>query len=252
MFKFGFIRGMLASMLVLVSTLTVQAAESGGDASWDFNAAIYLWGAGIGGTTVTGDDIDVSFSDIIENLEMAFMGTLGARKDKWSLLADFIYLDVSADESTTANLVGEPVTVDVEVGLKSWIITAGGGYSFMESDATRLDLFAGARYLWMDADLDFAIGPTTLEYSDSGDTLDAVIGLRGNTQLNDKWYLTYHADVGTGNSELTWQALAGLNYRFEKLDGVFGYRYLKWEFDDDDTFDDLDISGPFAGVRFRF
>jgi hypothetical protein len=46
--------------------------------------------------------------------------------------------------------------------------------------------------------------------------------------------------------------LAGLNYRFSKVDAAFGYRYLKWEFDDDDTFDDLDISGPYAGIRFSF
>ncbi|MGB5571259.1 MAG: hypothetical protein WBM81_18360, partial [Sedimenticolaceae bacterium] len=61
----------------------------------------------------------------------------------------------------------------------------------------------------------------------------------------------YHADIGAGDSDLTWQALAGLNYRFDKVDATFGYRYLKWELNDD-TFDDLDISGPYAGVRFGF
>jgi hypothetical protein len=35
---------------------------------------------------------------------------------------------------------------------------------------------------------------------------------------------------------------------------VFGYRYLKWDFDDGDmlNFDELDLSGPFAGIKVRF
>jgi hypothetical protein len=250
--KLALFSGMLAGMFVFSTSLTVQARESSGADSWNVDAALYLWGAGIGGKTVTDDDIDVSFNDIIDNLQMAFMGTLNARKGKWSLLADIMYLDVGADKSTTANIIGYPVTVDVEIGLKSWILTGAGAYSIMQTDSTRLDLLGGARYLWMDADLDFQIGPIKESYSDSGDGLDAIVGLRGKTDLSDKWYLNYHADIGAGNSKLTWQLLAGFNYRFKHVDGAFGYRYLKWDFDDDDTFDDLDISGPYAGIRFSF
>ncbi len=59
-------------------------------------------------------------------------------------------------------------------------------------------------------------------------------------------------DVGTGDSDLTWQALAAVNYRFEKVGVVVGYRYLDYDFDDSDVFDDLNLSGPFVGVKFRF
>ena len=35
-----------------------------------------------------------------------------------------------------------------------------------------------------------------------------------------------------------------------------GYRYLKWDFDDNDkgggTFNDLDISGPMLGAKYMF
>lgn len=57
-----------------------------------------MGGAGIGGTSSAGDDIDISFSDLIDDLNMAIMGSLQARKDKWTLLADVIYLAVSADQ----------------------------------------------------------------------------------------------------------------------------------------------------------
>ena len=252
MIKFVFIRGMLAAMLVFVSTLTAQAAESDTNNSWQFEGTAYLWGAGISGKSAAGDDIDISFNDLVDNLQMGFMGGLQARKDKWGLFGDFIYLDVDADDETTANLIGQPIKVDVGVELKAWIVTAGGMYQIKETDTTRLELLGGLRYLWMKADLDFDLGPITEAYSDSGDNWDGIIGLKGVTQLNEKWYLTYYGDIGAGDSELTWQALLGLNYRFSKVDAAFGYRYLKWDFDDNDTFDDLDISGPYAGVRFRF
>jgi len=49
----------------------------------------------------------------------------------------------------------------------------------------------------------------------------------------------------------------------EKIDRLFpalhpplqitAYRYLDWEFDDDSkVFDDLDVSGPYAGIVIRF
>ena len=189
---------------------------------------------------------------------MALMGLLEARKDKWTLLADVIYLNVSGDQTSTANLINRPVTAKLDVGLKGWIVTAAGSYAIKETDSSRLDLLAGGRYLYMDADLDFRVsavgpfGPWREKVSESGHVLDGIVGLRGRTSLSDKWYLTYHADIGAGDSDLTWQALVGLNYRFSKVDAAFGYRYLKWEFDDNDTFDDLDLSGPYAGARFSF
>ena len=56
---------------------------------------------------------------------------------------------------------------------------------------------------------------------------------------------------GAADSDLTWQALAGVNYRFSKADAVFGYRYLAYDFDEGNVFDKLNLSSPFAGVKFR-
>ncbi|MGB5613095.1 MAG: hypothetical protein WBM67_10610, partial [Sedimenticolaceae bacterium] len=101
MFQSVFYRGLVAGMLALMMPLAQAAGESA-DESWQFDGAVYLWGAGIGGTSAAGDDIDISFSDLIDNLDMAFMGSLEARKDKWTLLADVIYLDVSDGQTSTA------------------------------------------------------------------------------------------------------------------------------------------------------
>ena len=259
MFKSVFCRGLAAGVFALSFSLAQAADDPASAENWQFGGEIYLWGAGIGGETSAGDDIDISFSDILKNLDMAFMGSLAARKGKWTLFTDVIYLNVSDDKSrtTTADLIDRPVTAKLDVGLKAWVVTAAGAYAVHESDRTRLDVLAGGRYLWVKPDLEFRIeevgpfGPWRQRVAESEDFLDAIVGVRGKTELSDKWYLTYYGDIGTGDSDLTWQLLAGFNYRFSKVDATFGYRYVKWKFDDF-TLDNLNLSGPYAGVKFDF
>ncbi len=237
---------------LLLNSVSVAAAEGSGNDRWRFFGELYLWGADIGGTSVAGDDIDISFSDLIDNLDFAYMGTLAAGKGKWTLVADLVYLDVEDEGSGTANIIGQPVKADVDLGLKGLISTLFGAYRVMAADTTSLNVLAGARHLSLEADLEFDLGTFSEKHSSSGHVWDGILGARGKTELSDKWYLTYYADVGTGDTELTWQARVGINYRFKKVDAIFGYRYLAWDFDDNDTFDDLDISGPVAGIKFGF
>jgi hypothetical protein len=87
---------------------------------------------------------------------------------------------------------------------------------------------------------------------DSGSNWDAVIGARGTLGLGQKWYLLGYLDIGTGESDLTWQALGGVGYRFRHFDLVAAYRYLSWEFEDDQAVEDLQLHGPGLGIRFAF
>jgi hypothetical protein len=221
---------------------------------WVYGAEVYGWGADIGGETTSGGPVDVDFNDLFDDLELGFMGTLAAARGKWTLFGDFIYLDVDDDTKGSVNILGSQVPTEVDVELKGFVATVGGAYSFLDTGTTRLNLVAGARYLWLEADLDVDIGPVSGDGSDSDHVWDGIVGLRGKTDLNEKLYLTYFADVGAGDSDMTWQALAAISYRFQKFDAVLGYRYLEWDFDDGDmlNFDELDLSGPFAGVKFRF
>jgi hypothetical protein len=215
---------------------------------WVFGAEAYLWGASIGGTSANGDDVDIGFGSLLKDLDLGFMTTLGAAKGRWTVFADLIYLNVSDD------VKGPDDIIELDVRLKGVVSTFGAAYSLAETDRSRFNLFGGGRYLWLDAKLKLEIEDENRgSLSDSGAIWDAVIGLRGKTDLNDKWYLTYFADIGTGQSKLTWQALAAISYRFRKLDAVVGYRYLDWNFDNDSgAFNDLNFHGPFAGVKVRF
>ncbi len=244
-------RGLIISALLLVLALPVIAADSVNADKWQFGAEVYLWGASVDVRPTRGDSIEIGFSDIIDHLDFGFMTTLGARKGKWSLLADFIYINVSDDEQGTADLIGFPIRTSYDARVQTWLVTAGGGYTVLETDRFNLDLLVGTRYLWLDTSLKFQIGPFKIKATPDTRSWDGIIGVRGKADLSDKWYLSYYLDGGTGDTDFTWQAKAGLNYQFKKVDAVMGYRRLDYKINGR-KIDDANLNGPYLGVKFPF
>lgn len=252
----------LLGLLLLAAPFCLAQAQSYGRPEtfgggppdhWMLGAEVYLWGASIGGDTARGDTIDIGFDELVKDLEVGFMGTLAASRNEWTLFADMIYLDVSDDIRQTIRFRGDLFRVGADIDLQGFVSTLGGAYHFYQSGPTDLNVTLGARYLWLDVDVRGDIDNfLRFRISDSDSVWDGVIGLRGKTDLDDRWYLTYYADIGTGNSDSTWQAVGAINYRCYRYDFVGGYRYLKWNFDRSPYFDDLDLSGLFAGVKFLF
>ena len=140
--------------------------------------------------------------------------------------------------------------------MKSWIVTPAVGYNLIDNEKINLTLLAGARYLWMKNTLEIKRA-NRFRYREhkvsvSGDYWDGIVGIRGQVPLTEKWYLPYYADIGTGNSQLTWQAFGGVGYRFKYFDLVAGYRHIDWNFNDSEGLGDLYVSGPLVGVKFFF
>ena len=252
-----FAAGLLLAAITLAAAMPGSAAASEGD-EWQFGANLYLWYADLGGGTVNGGDIDVEADDLIDKLKMGFMGGLNARRGTWGGLIDALYLKVGDGGSVSGTLPsGVNVGLGANLDVKTWAVTPAVTYRVVENESVRLDVLAGARYLWMEAELDFDLtAPVPINirnFSKSGEVWDAIIGARGELALAEKWFVPFHLDVGAGETDFTWQALGGIGYRFSKIDIVVAYRYLSWDFEDDaKVFDDLNISGPLAGLRFRF
>lgn len=242
--------GIFAAMLLLIAG-PAAAADGTSPDKWEFGLEVYLWGASISGTASAGNNLDVSFGDLLENLQMGAMGAATAKKGKWSLLGDVVYLDVEQKDSKT-----NPVPVDSKVELKGGVITLAGGYAVVETDKHVLNILAGARYLNLDTDLSLNIDGIPKEGSGSGDAWDAIIGVKGKADFAEKWYFSYYADVGTGDTDFTWQGSAAVGYQFKPVAVSVGYRYLAWDFDSGDPFakalKDLEFHGPFAGVTWVF
>ena len=135
-----------AIALLIIGTAPTAAA---GDASSEYGLEVYLWGASIGGTSAAGEDLDISFEDLVDDLEMGFMGMFGARKAKWSFLADIIYLDVEDGESTTANVAGNSIQARGDVELTGWVsMLPAATTSFRRAAPCLMCLSACAIWIW--------------------------------------------------------------------------------------------------------
>ena len=246
------VASVLSLCCLMAAPVLAEAQETDSDDGWNFKMAIYLWGAGIDGTTQRGNEIDVTFSDIVSNLDMAFMGAFEARRSKWSLVADAVYLDVSADQAGTIGASSIPYNADASV--QGWVLNLHGARNVFDSDRASVGVLAGARYLDADSKLNLRLGAAgpTGSASASASVWDGVVGVKGNVNITEQWYLPYYADVGTGQSDLTWQGLAGVGYRFKPVDVVLTYRHIHWDFKSDSAFSDLTFSGPALGVVFKF
>ena len=246
---------------------------------WQFAITPYLWLPNIDGTlkynvppgTSGRPEVKVGPNDYLENLDFAVMINAEARKARWSVFTDVIYLDFSKETSKVksidfgGNVVSSSMDVGTESSLKGAAWTLAGGYSVLQGDLGRLEIFAGFRYFGLKASTDWQLTATVTgpgpgrvfqrsgSISQSEDLWDGVIGLRGRLNLGgSKFYVPYYLDVGTGSSEVTWEGVVGLGYGFKWVDIVLAYRHLYYDMDDDNLVQDLRFSGPALGLTFRF
>lgn len=240
-----------ASTFVLSAALSTGAAvpSVAQNAAWDFTGYLYLWGAALGGTTTTGQSIDLSFSDVVDKLDFGLMGALEARHGRISLLGDFQYLNLS-DNANAAVGPGIPATADAEV--KGTVFTGSIGYDVISNLETRMTLQGGFRGMDLDTTANLSVAGGSQRVSEGLQNWDVIIGVRGITQIAERWRFSYYGDIGTGDSDLTWQGSAALNYRINNWDLSFGYRYLTWDIDSSPVVSELTFSGPFVGAKIHF
>jgi opacity protein-like surface antigen len=251
---------LLAAVFLIAFPPGTQAQDLVADDTWKHSLDIYLWGASVGGQTNSGTDVDVSFSDLLDNLEFGAMGAYQARKGKWSVMADVIYLDVSNTKNIEVGGDRIRVPAEVDVDLTSWVVHAGGAYNFYEDEkGSMVGLTFGARYLDMSTDILVAFESRIPELdpeipiSASEGVLDFFAGFHGVVPIGERWYLPWAANIGTGDSDISWAALAGVGYRASsRWNVVLSYRHQAWDFNDTLIIDNLDFSGPMLGAAFQF
>ena len=84
---------------------------------------------------------------------------------------------------------------------------------------------------------------------------DFMVGGRYTHLFNDRWLFNVRADMGAGDTESSWNALATVGWRFGgDLDKavLFGWRHMELEVEEGGRETDVTMDGPIAGVNFRF
>jgi hypothetical protein len=267
--------------LILVLSLSSMAAAQAPSDKWQFSITPYLWIPDIDGTlsydvpsrSGGAPTVSVGADSYLENLDLGLMLNGDAKKGRWAIYTDVIYLDFSNTASKVESIdfgnakipISPSIDAGTETSLRAAAWTLTGGYGVLQGDRGRLEVMAGFRYLHVKASSDwrlaFAVdGPLGgRSFSRSGsvtqrtDLWDGIIGFRGRVNLgNSKFYIPYYFDIGTGSSNITYQGLAGLGYGFKWFDLVLVYRHLFYDMDEGKLIQDTRFSGPALGITFRF
>ena len=232
--------------MALFASSTAQAGE------WKHEFAPYVWGAamegqsGIGPVTV---DVDVSFSDIVDNLETGFQGVYRGTKDRVSVTVDLVYMGLGATGNGPEGYVRGDVDMD-QVALE-----VAGGYEVLE----RLVVFGALRYNDISMEIDTSGPLGTRSASLDEDWIDPVIGAHYTIPFADKWSFTLRGDIGGFGvgSDFAWQAIGSVRWQANERLGVVGaYRYFEMDYENGSGADyfkyDMVTSGPGVGVVFTF
>lgn len=239
---------------------------------WTFSATLYGWFPDIGGDTsfpVGDGSIDVGIDTILDNLEMTFQGSFAVQKGQWGAFTDLVYLDIGASKSRTRSLVIDGatlpagVTTDLDLDLKSTIWTLAGSYRMVASPTATFDLLAGARLADIDQTLAWEFTgdfgpiqppPRTGRSNTDISHWDGIVGVKGRYAFgkDHAWSVPSYWDIGTGDSDLTWQATIGLAYTFNWGELGVAWRYLDYDLKSDSSIEDLTFNGPALGATFRW
>ena len=215
---------------------------------WEFITSIYLWGLGIDGTQGLGGrtfNVDVSFSDIVSDLDFAYTGAFELRKGRWGVLADLQYSELSVSASSPRG------RLNVNLGLQQFLGNFLINYRIVDTDRAILDLYAGARLNWLDMNISGAAGLRGT--SGSQTWADAIAGFRTRVALGGSWYFQANADIGAGDSDLTWQALGLFGYKLNDHWSLgAGYRAIGTDFGSGGFLFDTISHGPILGAQVRF
>lgn len=232
------------------------AAPAGGGEGWEVSVTPYLWMAGMEGAIGiprgTGEvAIDQSFTDILSNLDFALMGMVDARKDRFVILGDALYLAVGTDIESSR----DPRFVTGRVDIDTFIASLAAGYRVVDEDTVSVDVFAGARLLALDADLALS-GPAAVRTaSGSGTTVSPLVGARMRAALAPKLTFGLYGDVGSiiSGADAKWQVMGDLRYQIGKSWTMLaGYRFMSIDHETNGFEFDVDMSGPMLGVSYRF
>ena len=242
-------------LCTLVGAL-LAAPNTFAEEDWKVDLQIYGWVPTNDIKLNNGFEYEITGEDILKDIDIFLMTAGRIRKDRWSFAFDLVYGDISDKRFDDQLLPG--VTLDTG-GLKTWIVTPNIGYMIVDDEKQKFEVYAGARYFWMEIDAKVEIesiipgkSPIVVERSDRMEHWDAIAGVRGIYYLSDKWYIPYSVNIGAGDSDFTWSAWGGGGYKFDSFDLNFGWRYLTYDVGSDTTIDELDISGPFVGAMFRW
>lgn len=273
-----------AALIAIGASSGAAAQDTGLRPGWSFEIAPYVWlpsvsanlrynvPSNFGGTA----DVKANADDYFANLNgaLALAGTV--RYDRFSLITDIMYVSASAGSSRVQSVnlldVGrDPISSTVDASgnstLKTTLWTLAGGYTVATGTWGNVDVLAGFRYLGIDSTTDYNAavtlvgprgnaGPTfggSGRLSGRDNIWNGIIGVRGRINIAESgFFVPYYLDLGTGDSNVTWQTFAGVGYQSGWAGVQLGWRYMSYDQGGSSLVQDMTMSGAYLAVNFSF
>jgi len=226
------------------------------DDRWHFNVAPYMWMSGIQGDVSVANlpsvPVDASFSDILENFDVGLQGRFEARKNRFGLAADFVWMNLGVPAAQTQ-------VADLTVDFRQFVVegtvfyrVASGGRA---DNPAHLDVLAGVRYTTSRTRLsaDSAAG---VDYDGDFQDLswvDAVAGIKFRAPLGSKLSFLGRTDIAGFGSNVTWNLegdLAFLASQHWTLGA--GWRYMDVDYDEGEGVEQRQVDLAYSGPRVWF
>ncbi len=218
------------------------------ESEWEIAVEVYSWAASLSGEiAVRGFEYDFgyNFSEIFKQLDMAGFVTASVGYRRFRFMGDIMYLKLSP----SANPTRAPFLTS-NLGVHMVIANGIGLYRVWEGEHGFLDLGGGIRYVYNNTKATTVGLLIPAQFSSSTlHSVNGVAALHGLYHWTPRFYTGLYADIGSGDANLTWQALGSVNYKLtDAISASLGYRWL--QFDNDRL--DIAMHGPYAGVVIRF
>lgn len=221
-----------------------------------FVFAPYVWAAGIEGRSAQFGlptvDLDVSFGDILSNLDIAAMAVAEVRYGRLGLFADIVFADIGTDSAPTPGPLFSSASADVQ----SLFFTPMVTYRLFEQAGSHLDAMAGLRVWHAETRLSFGAGLLpAVSVKDSETWVDPTVGAKGRFTLNENFFVTGWGIIGGfgASSDFMWDVFGGVGYNYNDwVSFAAGYRGTGVDYSSNGFVYDITQHGPIVGGIVRF
>jgi hypothetical protein len=217
--------------------------------NWEFSVTPYVWFSGLSADISFLNQnipLEASFSDVVKNLKMAGLLHAEAKKGKWIIITDIVYMKLDKKGRI------ERLNLDTNLELKQFIAELDLGYNVLNvDDWLFLDVYGGLRYFETTSQLN--VGAQTL-LDKTINVNDPVLGVRFKT-VTEKWINGAQIDAGGFGigSEISWKGNIYTGYRFSKTFSLLlGFQGYGVDYKKDAFGLDLVVAGFATGFNFNF
>src|SRR5579862_885811 len=218
----------------------------------------YLWFSGLSGNVGAAGyvaPVSVSFSQVIDQLNIGLMSNLDVRRKRVGVYTDLIFMSLSSDQKTTPIL---PTYIGFTANAKELILDPEVYFRMVDRPLVSIDAIGGGRYWHLNNSLDLFPVNTTQATITAGQTeswIDPVFGARFRLNVGKGFFANLNGDAGGFGvgSQLTYQTYAGIGKEFKKRYSVLlGYRYLYVDYKNGGFLYNVHMQGLQAGFGLHF